>query len=127
MDIAAFFSAQSLAVLGEVIMIDLVLAGDNAVVVGSLAAGLPRDQQQRVILIGIVAALVLRIGFALVATLAAAVRRRARRRRAAAAVGRVEDVARAAAIAAERTAQGRRVGQELRPRGAARSRSPTSA
>src|ERR1700712_4384539 len=68
MDIAALFSAQSLAVLGEVIVIDLALAGDNAVVVGSLAAGLPREQQKRVILVGTVAALVLRVGFALAAT-----------------------------------------------------------
>jgi YjbE family integral membrane protein len=68
MDIAAFLSAQSLAVLGEVIVIDLALAGDNAVVVGSLAAGLPRDQQRKVILAGTAAALVLRVAFALVAT-----------------------------------------------------------
>ncbi len=68
MDIAALFSAQSLAVLGEVIVIDLALAGDNAVVVGALAAGLPREQQKRVILVGTIAALVLRVGFALVAT-----------------------------------------------------------
>jgi len=68
MDVAALFSAQSLAVLGEVIVIDLALAGDNAVVVGSLAAGLPREQQKRVILVGTIAALVLRIGFALAAT-----------------------------------------------------------
>lgn len=68
MDIPAFLSAQSLAVLGEVVVIDLALAGDNAVVVGSLAAGLPHDQQKKVILVGTVAALVLRIAFALVAT-----------------------------------------------------------
>ncbi len=68
MDIAALFSAQSLAVLGEVIVIDVALAGDNAVVVGSLAAGLPKDQQKKVILAGTAAALVLRIGFALIAT-----------------------------------------------------------
>jgi YjbE family integral membrane protein len=61
-------SGDALAALGEVIAIDLVLAGDNAVVVGALAAGLPRDQQKKVIMVGIVAALVLRIGFALVAT-----------------------------------------------------------
>lgn len=68
MDVAALFSAQSMAVLGEVIVIDLALAGDNAVVVGSLAAGLPEKQQKRVILVGTIAALVLRIAFALVAT-----------------------------------------------------------
>lgn len=49
-------------------MIDLVLAGDNAIVVGSLAAGLPRDQQKKVVLVGIGAALVLRIGFSLIAS-----------------------------------------------------------
>jgi len=47
-------------------MIDLVLAGDNAMVVGALAAGLAVDQRRKVILIGIGAALVLRIAFALV-------------------------------------------------------------
>ncbi len=68
MDIAALFSAESLAVLGEVVVIDLALAGDNAVVVGSIAAGLPEKQQKKVILVGTIAALVLRICFALVAT-----------------------------------------------------------
>ena len=68
MDIASFFSAQSLAVLGEVVVIDVALAGDNAMVVGALAAGLPKDQQRKVILLGTVAALVLRVAFALVAT-----------------------------------------------------------
>ena len=53
---------------GQVILIDIVLAGDNAIVIGALAAGLPADQRKKVILIGIIAALVLRIGFALVVT-----------------------------------------------------------
>jgi YjbE family integral membrane protein len=52
----------------QVLMIDLVRAGDNAIVVGALAAGLPPDQRRRVILIGVIAALVLRIGFALIVT-----------------------------------------------------------
>lgn len=52
----------------QVLAIDLVLAGDNAIVVGALAAGLPADQRKKVILIGIIAALVLRIAFALVVT-----------------------------------------------------------
>ena len=52
----------------QVLMIDLVLAGDNAIVVGALAAGLPADQRKKVILIGIIAALVLRIFFALLVT-----------------------------------------------------------
>jgi len=52
----------------QVLMIDLVLAGDNAIVVGALAAGLTADQRRKVILIGVLAALVLRIAFALVVT-----------------------------------------------------------
>jgi YjbE family integral membrane protein len=52
----------------QVLMIDLVLAGDNAIVVGALAAGLPAEQRKKVILIGVLAALVLRIAFALVVT-----------------------------------------------------------
>ena len=52
----------------QVLAIDLVLAGDNAIVVGALAAGLPAEQRRKVIIIGILAALVLRIAFALVVT-----------------------------------------------------------
>jgi YjbE family integral membrane protein len=69
-DFAGLFSGSASAWLafGQVILIDIVLAGDNAIVIGALAAGLPADQRKKVILIGIVAALVLRIGFALVVT-----------------------------------------------------------
>jgi YjbE family integral membrane protein len=52
----------------QVLMIDLVLAGDNAIVVGALAAGLTAAERRRVILIGVLAALVLRILFALIVT-----------------------------------------------------------
>jgi len=52
----------------QVLLIDLVLAGDNAIVVGALAAGLPPAQRKKVILIGVIAALVLRIIFALMVT-----------------------------------------------------------
>ena len=58
----------ALAAFFQVLMIDLVLAGDNAIVVGALAAGLPPEQRRKVILIGVLAALVLRVGFALVVT-----------------------------------------------------------
>jgi len=51
-------------VLLQVIMIDLVLAGDNAVVIGLAAAGLPPERRSRAILVGVVAATVLRIVFA---------------------------------------------------------------
>jgi YjbE family integral membrane protein len=51
-----------------VVMIDLVLAGDNAVVIGLAAAGLPKAQRGKAIFIGVIAATVLRIAFALAAT-----------------------------------------------------------
>src|SRR5437763_12056714 len=57
-------SSQHLTALFQVIMIDLVLAGDNAIVIGLAAAGLPERQRKKAILIGIVAATILRIGFA---------------------------------------------------------------
>src|SRR3954462_12075248 len=52
----------------EILFIDVVLAGDNAIVVGALAARLPADQRKKVIMIGVLAALVLRIAFALLVT-----------------------------------------------------------
>ncbi len=69
-DFAGLFagSASAWLAFGQVILIDIVLAGDNAIVIGALAAGLPADQRKKVILIGIIAALVLRIAFALVVT-----------------------------------------------------------
>ena len=68
MEFANLFAPGALAVLAQVILIDAVLAGDNAIVVGSLAAGLPVKQRKQVIAIGIGAALVLRIVFALLVT-----------------------------------------------------------
>ena len=58
------FSAASLTALLQVIAIDLVLAGDNAIVIGLAAAGLPSEQRKKAILIGVLAATVLRILFA---------------------------------------------------------------
>ncbi len=57
-----------LAAFVQVLLIDLVLAGDNAIVVGALAAGLPPEQRRKVILLGVIAALVLRVAFALLVT-----------------------------------------------------------
>ncbi|MBI0534147.1 TerC family protein [Roseomonas sp. KE2513] len=54
--------------LGQVLLIDLVLAGDNAIVVGMAAAGLPADQRRKAILWGIGAATLMRIGFAAITT-----------------------------------------------------------
>ena len=61
-------SASALTAFVEILFIDIVLAGDNAIVVGALAAGLPAEQRKKVILIGVLAALVLRIAFALIVT-----------------------------------------------------------
>jgi YjbE family integral membrane protein len=61
------FSQASIAAFLQVIMIDLVLAGDNAVVIGLAAAGLPKERRSRAILVGIIAATVLRILFASIA------------------------------------------------------------
>jgi len=63
-----FITAEALTALFQVILIDLVLAGDNAVVIGLAAAGLPAEQRRRAIIVGIAAATVLRIAFAGVAT-----------------------------------------------------------
>src|SRR3954447_19126973 len=68
MDFSAMFTPQAIAALLEILAIDIVLAGDNAIVVGALAAGLPSEQRRKVIMIGVAAALVLRIGFALIVT-----------------------------------------------------------
>jgi YjbE family integral membrane protein len=68
MDFASLLTPEALTAFVEIILIDLVLAGDNAIVVGALAAGLPPEQRKRVIMIGVLAALVLRIGFALIVT-----------------------------------------------------------
>src|ERR1700754_2023688 len=58
------FSAASMTALLQVIAIDLVLAGDNAIVIGLAAAGLPTEQRNKAVIIGILAATLLRIGFA---------------------------------------------------------------
>ncbi|MBX5160553.1 MULTISPECIES: TerC family protein [unclassified Rhizobium] len=61
------FTAAGLTALLQVIAIDLVLAGDNAVVIGLAAAGLEATQRRKAIIVGILAATVLRILFASVA------------------------------------------------------------
>jgi len=61
-------SLSELSALAQVVVVDLVLAGDNAIVVGLVAAGLPRHQRAKVIMTGIIAATALRVGFAVVTT-----------------------------------------------------------
>ncbi|MCX7286174.1 MAG: TerC family protein [Rhodobacterales bacterium] len=62
------FTPEAMTAFVQVIGIDLALAGDNAIVIGLAAAGLPKDLRNKAILIGIIAATVMRIGFALITT-----------------------------------------------------------
>ena len=60
------FTYEGFIALLQVMGIDLVLAGDNAIVIGLAAAGLPKEQRAKAILVGIAAATVMRIGCALI-------------------------------------------------------------
>jgi YjbE family integral membrane protein len=68
MDFSSLLTPGALQDFGKVIAIDLMMAGDNVVVLGALAAGLPADQRRKVLSIGVGIALVFLIGFALLAT-----------------------------------------------------------
>ncbi len=65
MEFSNLLEPAAITAFFEILMIDIVLAGDNAIVVGALAAGLPEADRKKVIMLGVVAALVLRIAFAL--------------------------------------------------------------
>jgi YjbE family integral membrane protein len=67
-DFTNLSSPSALAAFAQVVLIDIMLAADNAIVVGALAAGLPRALRRKVIAIGVIAALVLRVAFALLVT-----------------------------------------------------------
>jgi len=67
-DFSNIGSPSALAAFTQVVLIDVMLAADNAIVVGALAAGLPPAMRRKVILIGVAAALLLRIAFALMVT-----------------------------------------------------------
>src|SRR4051812_8850090 len=67
-DFGDIFTAAGLVTLGQVILIDLTMAGDNVVIIGTLTSGLPAKERRRVIMLGVAMALVFLIGFALVAT-----------------------------------------------------------
>ena len=68
LNFADIFTAAGLLTLGQVILIDLTMAGDNVVIMGTLTAGLPAKERRRVIMLGVGMALFFLIGFALVAT-----------------------------------------------------------
>ena len=63
-----FLAPGVLTAFIQVILIDLVLSGDNAIIIGLAAAGLPADQRNRAIMLGIGAATLLRVAFAAVTT-----------------------------------------------------------
>jgi YjbE family integral membrane protein len=67
-DFSAIFTAAGLAKLGQIIIGDLTMAGDNVVIMGSLASGLPARDRRKVLLFGVGMALVFLITFALIAT-----------------------------------------------------------
>jgi YjbE family integral membrane protein len=68
LDFSDIFTAAGLVTLGQVILIDLTMAGDNVVIIGTLTSGLPADSRRKVIMLGVGMALIFLIGFALVAT-----------------------------------------------------------
>ena len=67
-DFGDIFTAAGLVTLGQVILIDLTMAGDNVVIIGTLTSGLPAKDRRRVIMLGVGMALIFLIGFALIAT-----------------------------------------------------------
>jgi len=67
-DFGAIFTAAGLAKLGQIIIGDLTMAGDNVVIMGSLASGLPARERKRVLLFGVGLALFFLITFAVIAT-----------------------------------------------------------
>ena len=61
-----WLTSETLTAFAQVVLIDIVLAGDNAIIIGLAAAGLPKEQRAKAILVGVGAATVLRIAFAAV-------------------------------------------------------------
>ena len=68
LDFGAIFTAGGLAKLGQIIIGDLTMAGDNVVIMGSLASGLPAPDRRKVLMFGVGMALVFLILFAFAAT-----------------------------------------------------------
>lgn len=68
LNFADVITAAGLLTLGQVILIDLTMAGDNVVIIGTLTSGLPARERRRVISLGVSLALVFLISFALLAT-----------------------------------------------------------
>ena len=58
---AELFTPEQLTILGQIILIDLVLAGDNAIIIGMVASKFPLEQRKKIIFFGIGGAVILRI------------------------------------------------------------------
>jgi YjbE family integral membrane protein len=65
---SSIFTAAGVAKLGQIVVGDLTMAGDNVVIMGSLASGLPARDRRKVLLLGVSMALVFLIAFAVIAT-----------------------------------------------------------
>ena len=65
---AEVLTPTGLLVLGQVVLIDLTMAGDNVVIIGTLTSGLDRRERRRVIMLGVAMAVVFLVAFALIAT-----------------------------------------------------------
>ena len=68
MDFSAIFTAPGLLLLGQIIIGDLTMAGDNVLIMGTIAGRLPERQRQRVLFLGVGMALVFLVTFATIAT-----------------------------------------------------------
>jgi YjbE family integral membrane protein len=68
LDFSTIFTTGGLLMLGQIILADLTMAGDNVLIMGTLASGLPEKERRKVLLFGVAMALVFLIGFALIAT-----------------------------------------------------------
>ena len=68
LDFSAIFTAAGFAKLVQIILADLTMAGDNVLIMGTIASGLPAKDRRKVLLFGVSMALIFLIGFALIAT-----------------------------------------------------------
>ncbi len=68
LNFSAVFTASGMAKLGQIIIGDLTMAGDNVIIMGSLASGLPEAQRRKVLMLGVGMALAFLITFAVLAT-----------------------------------------------------------
>ena len=68
MDFSAILTGPGLLLLGQIIIGDLTMAGDNVLIMGTIAGRLPERERQRVLMFGVGMALIFLIGFAMIAT-----------------------------------------------------------